>query len=140
MFHSECLDTYASSLPAHTAKAGFVCPECKVIQFNQFRYLYPFTCFLFWRNQYFLLMKKTCYLNNFLNICNLHHGPLDLFKTDNQQIMWLQTKLQKLQNLNLHKPKESKLTTKSTKLKHKQNFFGEIVTKKTLKKKKQSSN
>jgi len=29
MFHPECLDVYAKSLPPHTAKAGFVCPECK---------------------------------------------------------------------------------------------------------------
>jgi len=29
LFHPECLDVYAKSLPAHTAKAGFGCPECK---------------------------------------------------------------------------------------------------------------
>eukprot|EP01117_Protostelium_nocturnum_P015218 TRINITY_DN5875_c0_g1_i1.p1 TRINITY_DN5875_c0_g1~~TRINITY_DN5875_c0_g1_i1.p1 ORF type:complete len:303 (-),score=90.07 TRINITY_DN5875_c0_g1_i1:316-1224(-) len=28
LFHPECLDVYASSLPPHTAKAGFQCPEC----------------------------------------------------------------------------------------------------------------
>lgn len=28
MFHPECLDFHASSLPPHTAKAGYICPVC----------------------------------------------------------------------------------------------------------------
>lgn len=28
LFHPECLDVYASSLPPHTAKAGYLCPSC----------------------------------------------------------------------------------------------------------------
>jgi len=28
LFHPECIDVYASSLPAHTAKAGYLCPLC----------------------------------------------------------------------------------------------------------------
>jgi len=28
MFHPECLDMHASSLPPHTAKAGYLCPSC----------------------------------------------------------------------------------------------------------------
>eukprot|EP01116_Phalansterium_solitarium_P017882 TRINITY_DN4535_c0_g1_i1.p1 TRINITY_DN4535_c0_g1~~TRINITY_DN4535_c0_g1_i1.p1 ORF type:complete len:314 (-),score=61.95 TRINITY_DN4535_c0_g1_i1:149-1090(-) len=28
VFHPECLDVYASSLPRHTAKAGYLCPTC----------------------------------------------------------------------------------------------------------------
>jgi len=28
LFHPHCLNNYASSLPAHTAKAGYVCPTC----------------------------------------------------------------------------------------------------------------
>jgi len=28
MFHPECLDVHASSLPPHTAKAGYLCPVC----------------------------------------------------------------------------------------------------------------
>lgn len=28
MFHPECLDNYAASLPSHTAKAGYLCPTC----------------------------------------------------------------------------------------------------------------
>lgn len=28
MFHPECLDVHASSLPPHTAKAGYLCPTC----------------------------------------------------------------------------------------------------------------
>src|SRR5436305_422017 len=30
MFHPECLDVHASSLPPHTAKAGYLCPSCTV--------------------------------------------------------------------------------------------------------------
>jgi hypothetical protein len=30
MFHAECVDVHAASLPAHTAKAGYVCPTCSV--------------------------------------------------------------------------------------------------------------
>jgi hypothetical protein len=30
LFHPECIDVYASSLPAHTAKAGYLCPVCSV--------------------------------------------------------------------------------------------------------------
>jgi len=28
LFHPECIDVYGSSLPSHTAQAGFVCPTC----------------------------------------------------------------------------------------------------------------
>jgi hypothetical protein len=29
VFHSTCIDKYASSLPANTAPAGYQCPKCK---------------------------------------------------------------------------------------------------------------
>jgi len=28
LFHPECVDVYAASLPPHTAKAGYLCPTC----------------------------------------------------------------------------------------------------------------
>jgi len=33
VFHPECLDVYASSLPPHTAKAGYLCPTCNKAMF-----------------------------------------------------------------------------------------------------------